>query len=841
MASKIEEIKALNTVLLEIDKTIKQIGTSAAKMLEGNEVKATIESLKQVTAGLNDLKKSNDALNTNQKEQAKLNQKLTQLKSEEAKETAKLKVQISEVNKANQAEAKEKMGLVSQYQKLSKELRDNKNRYKELAIQNKQNTAEGRNLLKVIQEQDKKFKDIDKSVGDHHRTIGDYQGAVNSLFPSLNQINGTLTAMSRGVMTLGQGFRGLISTQDKAGKSSISLGKAMLTIPIFALVAAFTALVAAFGSTQRGADAMNKVIIPLKAVFGALLGVLQDVSFWLADKLGEAFKNPTKALKDFGQMILDNVLNRFKAFSVFMEAIVLFMNGQWAAGLKKGADAVLQLTTGVTNATDKVSNFVSATGDVINGAIEAGQRIDELRKAFEKLEIASTVPLQKLKLEFQELKEIANDQLKSDRERLAALDEAMEKQREISRIEGQLLQLRIERMEEEQGINDTKRKGDLELEKLRAQQLEFETTAQKKIAGLRSLASGIEKRAIMDRQKAQETDQKRRIELIENTYERELALLKLKHKKELEEAKKNGEDLYLLEEMQLRERIALQSKMQKEAINERRKLNTTAGDEAIARAKKEAERLAEIERQKREELKKTIDQVNQLSGTTLNALKAEADAKSKFLDREVADKQAALQRQEQLGVRNTAVEKRLLAEAQAERQKQLERQAQIDNAIRLKDAYFGFLQARIEKDPDSASIRALGDVAQAEALSKFIGALAGFKEGGYTGDVAVDKIAGVTHGKEFVIDAPTTAQLGLKGADMGDFRNKLFSGDIFKQKSSSNIADDRLLMEVQKLNKNIENKPTQLIDVDSVGNWVERLERSRYRETIVHQKRMRKW
>jgi TP901 family phage tail tape measure protein len=50
-------------------------------------------------------------------------------------------------------------------------------------------------------------------------------------------------------------------------------------------------------------------------------------------------------------------------------------------------------------------------------------------------------------------------------------------------------------------------------------------------------------------------------------------------------------------------------------------------------------------------------------------------------------------------------------------------------------------------------------------------AAAGFKKGGYTGDVGVNEEAGVVHGKEFVIDAATTAQLGLRGKSMGDFKD----------------------------------------------------------------------
>ena len=58
-------------------------------------------------------------------------------------------------------------------------------------------------------------------------------------------------------------------------------------------------------------------------------------------------------------------------------------------------------------------------------------------------------------------------------------------------------------------------------------------------------------------------------------------------------------------------------------------------------------------------------------------------------------------------------------------------------------------------------------------VRKIAEALFGFKKGGYTGDAGVSDVAGVVHGQEFVIDAETTNALGLKGADMGDFKGML--------------------------------------------------------------------
>jgi hypothetical protein len=64
-------------------------------------------------------------------------------------------------------------------------------------------------------------------------------------------------------------------------------------------------------------------------------------------------------------------------------------------------------------------------------------------------------------------------------------------------------------------------------------------------------------------------------------------------------------------------------------------------------------------------------------------------------------------------------------------------------------------------------------LAQARATAQ--AAASGFKKGGFTGYGASGDEAGVVHKEEFVIDAPTTRMLGLRGKNMVDFK-EMFAG-----------------------------------------------------------------
>ena len=111
-------------------------------------------------------------------------------------------------------------------------------------------------------------------------------------------------------------------------KSSKVLSFAMRAIPIFAIVGAITALIAAFAGTQRGMDAITKVTRPLAALFDRLLGVIQELAFDAFDKL-KAINNPKQAFIDLGNAIKDNVIARFKSFFVFGESLSALFAGDF--------------------------------------------------------------------------------------------------------------------------------------------------------------------------------------------------------------------------------------------------------------------------------------------------------------------------------------------------------------------------------------------------------------------------------------------------------------------------------------------------------------------------------
>jgi len=134
----------------------------------------TATELKRAIAQVNEeIKKTSDV-----QELKKLEGKLIDLKAAQMEVTKVTREQIKTrneeitgIDKANGA-----------YRKLSKELNDQRNRYKDLAAAEQDTSQEAKDLLVSINALDKKLKGIDATVGQFQRNVGGYTEAL-SIFP----------------------------------------------------------------------------------------------------------------------------------------------------------------------------------------------------------------------------------------------------------------------------------------------------------------------------------------------------------------------------------------------------------------------------------------------------------------------------------------------------------------------------------------------------------------------------------------------------------------------------------------------------------------------------------
>lgn len=187
-----------------LDKAVKKFKEFRDSAVKTNEATQNTKSTKEATDAV-------EKLTAEQAELIKVNNQLVavQAKNNEAYAEAKRKVDDANAALKNRIKLGEEDSTTVTRQnasitKLQAALTKNKQAYAALTTEQQRTSKEGRNLLKVIQQQDKDFKELSSSMGQHQANVGNYQSALEGLDGAAGG------AISR-VKALGQQFLALLA------------------------------------------------------------------------------------------------------------------------------------------------------------------------------------------------------------------------------------------------------------------------------------------------------------------------------------------------------------------------------------------------------------------------------------------------------------------------------------------------------------------------------------------------------------------------------------------------------------------------------------------------------
>jgi hypothetical protein len=160
---------------------------------------------------------------------------------------------------------------------------------------------------------------------------------------------------------------------------------------------------------QFALDAVNKVF---QSAVDLIAEGVQSLGF-----LKNAFSDPIGTIKQLGDMIGNNLLNRFKALGGFVEAISLAFQGQWAKAAETATNAALQLGTGVQGLGDR---FATAAKEGYN----ASKALDELVVTSAKTKAA----ISQSRIEVEALTKSLKDRTKTEQERIDIANKIADKE-----------------------------------------------------------------------------------------------------------------------------------------------------------------------------------------------------------------------------------------------------------------------------------------------------------------------------------------------------------------------------------------------------------------------------
>jgi hypothetical protein len=218
-----------------------------------------------------------------------------------------------------------------------------------------------------------------------------------------------------------------------------AIGTAIKATGIGLLVGLVAKLIEKFTENKKVAEALELVFNGI----GAVINTIFDYAEPLGDALINAFKNPMETIRNIGKAIKENLITRFEGMLEFLpaigNAISLVFEGKWKEAGKVAADAAGKMVLGVEDITDKVAQAAEAVSefasDFVADTKKAIQSSNDLTRAQQRLRDNQrdlNVEYAEARAEIEQLKQQRDDERLSIEERIAAAQEASDKDAEFA-------------------------------------------------------------------------------------------------------------------------------------------------------------------------------------------------------------------------------------------------------------------------------------------------------------------------------------------------------------------------------------------------------------------------
>jgi hypothetical protein len=419
-------------------------------------------------------------------------------------------------------------------------------------------------------------KKATKGLNDLEKSIDGVNKEVKETSKSTQAMSGTLDKATGGAVSKFAAFKGAISGVTTGFKS---LKVAIIGTGIGALLIAVTSLSQAFTRSEEGQNKFAKILGVIGSVTGNLLDLLAD----LGENIISVFENPKQSIKDFANLIKDNIVNRFEGLLNLIpnlgKAVEQLFKGNFKEAGKIAADSVGKVVLGVDSVTDSLDNAVEsvkAFGKEIKADSEAASKIADQRATAEKKARDLIVSRAQAEQDIARLREKAVNKDKfTAEERIKFLEEAGKISEDLAAKETEVAKLRLEAKQTENALTKSNKDDLNEAAQLEASVIQLETqrlNLQKRLSTELLTARNEAKKAaeeepeVIDkkllkiqeiqeayRQKQKDKDAETELEKINLEEERKLA--ELDRLKATKEQKQEVEDYY--DGLRLDNKIAL--------------------------------------------------------------------------------------------------------------------------------------------------------------------------------------------------------------------------------------------------------------------------------------------
>ena len=507
------------------------------------------------------------------------------------------------------------------------------------------------------------------------------QSNVKDLNKDLKETKGDLSGVEnladKATGGLVSGFKGVTSTIGGVVKGFKTMRMAIIATGIGALVVVVSSLMAAFTSSEEGANKFNKILGVLGAVVDNFIDLLAD----FGESIISAFENPKEALMSFVNLLKNQVVNRITGLMELIpalgKAVQLVFSGEFSEAGKVATNAVGKVALGVENVTEKIQAATQATKEFIEENIkdaEGAARVADMRAKATKLERELLVERSKLE------SEIANLRLKSRQEeefgaaeRKQALLDAQKLEDQLLQKETEVLKLRRDAQVEENTFArssvenlDKEANAIAAVNRIAATRANQQRTTQRELNTLNKQIQAENKRIANEKKAQDDAAAKRKQDALEA--DRKALAIKKAADEKARAIKKAADEKAQKEELE-------RAKKQNDLLEE---LTNTEQEQEIYKLKQQYEKKfelakgnAELEKELREEQQKELSEIDkkftektqqerldafeQGARTTMNALIAINELTQAFAKEDEASQKKAFEVNKAIGIANAII------------------------------------------------------------------------------------------------------------------------------------------------------------------------------------------
>jgi hypothetical protein len=192
--------------------------------------------------------------------------------------------------------------------------------------------------------------------------FGIHQKTLKSLSAQFNKLGGITGTFGPVLSEASKGFNFLKTGLSIAETGFKGVGAAIGEAGFGLLVEILQKVIDYFAHTTTGTKILQGVFAAVGTVVDQVTGTIDNFKTIIID----ALTHPIESIKALGKMIIENIINRFTAFSAILDGILHL-------DFKKIANGAVQALTGVSDATDKIAvaftkvkdGIVKTTGQMV--------------------------------------------------------------------------------------------------------------------------------------------------------------------------------------------------------------------------------------------------------------------------------------------------------------------------------------------------------------------------------------------------------------------------------------------------------------------------------------------